>query len=105
MKSRPDEKQVSPFSAAGDDLGQLRRLLKESLRAYGEKIEAEIERVRAALAEEGTKKKPDTSRLRDARDIATLIRNLELKPEKGRRRDLKKIEALVEDISQLVSGW
>jgi hypothetical protein len=105
MEPPGDAKDISPFSAAAEDLDQLRGLLRESVRAYSAKLEAEIVRVREALGEEARKRKPTSPHFKDARDIGTLVRNLDVKPEKGRRRDLKKIESLVEDIAQLIAHW
>ena len=41
------------------------------------------------------------SEIHDLRDMLTLLRTLEVKPEAGRRKDLKKIETLVEDLRLL----
>ena len=45
------------------------------------------------------------SEIHDLRDMLTLLRTLEVKPEAGRRKDLKKIESLVEDLRQLSARW
>lgn len=104
MATNTDE--VSPFSAAAADLENLRRLLRETVRGYCAKVEGDIERVRNAVVEEGDrKKKVPVGRLRDVRDMITLMRTLEVKPEKGRRRDLKKIEGLLEDLVRFIEDW
>ena len=38
-------------------------------------------------------------KIRDLRDMLTLLRHRQLKPDKGRRKDLKKIESVVERFS------
>ncbi len=45
------------------------------------------------------------SEIADLRDMLTLLRTLEVKPEAGRRKDLKKIESLVEDLRVLSERW
>ena len=45
------------------------------------------------------------SEIHDLRDMLTLLRTLEVKPEAGRRKDLKKIETLVEDLRLLSERW
>ena len=45
------------------------------------------------------------SEIADLRDMLTLLRTLEIKPEAGRRKDLKKIESLVEDLRVLSERW
>ena len=45
------------------------------------------------------------SEIHDLRDMLTLLRTLEIKPEAGRRKDLKKIETLVEDLRLLSERW
>ena len=45
------------------------------------------------------------SEIHDLRDMLTLLRTLEVKPEAGRRKDLKKIESLVEDLRLLSERW
>ena len=45
------------------------------------------------------------SEVHDLRDMLTLLRTLEVKPEAGRRKDLKKIESLVEELRLLSERW
>ena len=45
------------------------------------------------------------SEIPDLRDMLTLLRTLEVKPEAGRRKDLKKIESLVEELRLLSERW
>jgi len=52
----------------------------------------------------GAKKVPP-AKMRDLRDMLTLLRKFSIKPEKGRRKDLKKIDALVGDLTMLIEQW
>jgi len=50
-------------------------------------------------------KKIPAAKMRDLRDMLTLLRKFSIKPEKGRRKDLKKIDALVGDLTMLIEQW
>ena len=45
------------------------------------------------------------AQIRDLRDMLTLCRTLDLKPEKGRRKDLKKIDSLLEELHLMIKSW
>ena len=70
-------------------------------------------RAKAATAAGGTGGRAATaasagdahSEIHDLRDMLTLLRTLDVKPEAGRRKDLKKIESLVEDLRALSERW
>ena len=47
----------------------------------------------------------ELSRVRDLRDMLTLLRTMETKPQEGRRKDLKKMEAVINDLQLLTAGW
>lgn len=105
MKTDPDNVNASPMKSAGEELDFLRKTLREILAGYSARVEGEIVQIREAVAAEEKKKKVPSSRLRDARDIITLIRTLDVKAEKGRRRDLKKIDLLIEELNRFVENW
>ena len=43
--------------------------------------------------------------IRDLRDMITLCRTLDIKPEKGRRKDLKKIDSIIDELNLMVENW
>ena len=45
------------------------------------------------------------AQIRDLRDMITLCRTLDLKPEKGRRKDFKKIDTLLEELHLMIKAW
>jgi hypothetical protein len=47
----------------------------------------------------------DKSEIHDLRDMLTILRTLQVKPEAGRRKDLKKIETLIDDLRLLSERW
>ena len=58
-----------------------------------------------AVLEQTKNPKLPASHIRDLRDMITLCRTLDLKPEKGRRKDLKKIDTLVEELQLMIQHW
>lgn len=93
------------MKSAGEELDYLRKVFRDVIASYTTKVEGEIAQIREAVAIEEKKKKLSSSRLRDARDIITLIRTLDVKTEKGRRRDLKRIDLLIEELNRFVENW
>ena len=96
---------ASPIKSAVDELAALRRLFRLTLKNYATAVETDLERLRGEIAAQGTGARLSVDRVRDARDILTLLRTLDLKPAKGRRRDLKKIEGVVEEVQGIVKNW
>jgi len=105
MKSENDEVNASPMKSAGEELDFLRKTFREIIASYSARVEGEIAQIRGAVSVEEKKKKLSSSHLRDARDIITLVRTMDVKSEKGRRRDLKKIDLLIEELNRFVENW
>lgn len=83
------------------DLVSLRRVLRQTGRAYLLGLESELAEVTAWAHEQTRTPDLPKARIRDLGDMITLVRKLEVKPRKGRRRDLKKIDATVADLREL----
>ena len=105
MKAEQEAVNASPMKSAGEELDFLRKVFREIIASYSGRVEGEIAQIREAVTNEEKKKKLSSSRLRDARDIITLIRTLDVKTEKGRRRDLKKIDLMLEELNRFVENW
>jgi hypothetical protein len=97
--------EVSPMKSVAEELDFLRKSFRESVNAYATRIETQLTLIRERIIEQTKNTKPQPSRIRDLRDILTLCRTLDLKPDKGRRKDLKKIEAAVEEIQVMIQNW
>jgi hypothetical protein len=97
--------EVSPMKSVAEELDLLRKSFRESLNAYATRIETQLAQIRERVIEQSKNSKPHPSHIRDLRDIITLCRTLELKPDKGRRKDLKKIESAVEEIQAMLQNW
>ncbi len=88
-----------------EELESLRSDFKAALDSYGTRIESEISAIRSAVEKEGNSESPSIAKMRDLRDMLTLLRKFQIKPEKGRRKDLKKLDALVGDLTLLIETW
>jgi hypothetical protein len=101
MKS--DGREASPSKAVVSELQDLRAELREAASSYAARLDAEIERVRAAV--EAQSGDSASAKLRDLRDMLTLLRHRQIKADKGRRKELKKIESVVGDLAMLIENW
>jgi hypothetical protein len=98
-----DGSEASPSKAVVSELQDLRAELRESASSYAARLDAEIERVRKVVEAAGGNS--SSAKIRDLRDMLTLLRHRQLKPDKGRRKDLKKIESVVNDLTMLIENW
>jgi rubrerythrin len=102
-RMKNDGSEASPSKAVVSELQDLRAELRESASSYAARLDAEIERVRQAVETAGGNS--SGAKIRDLRDMLTLLRHRQLKPDKGRRKDLKKIESVVNDLTMLIENW
>jgi hypothetical protein len=106
MTTDSQSTEASPLKSACEELDHLRQVLRETAAAFQGRLEADLIRIRETIGgDETRRRKPNRQQLSDLRDMISLMRSIELKPQKGRRRDLKKIEVLIEDLRQLAEGW
>ncbi len=89
---------ASPVKLLESELLQLRGELRKTLRAYSARLEVQLaQSVAAVRASEPVDKLPK-ERLHQLRDMTTMVRKRNVKPEKGRRKDLRKIDSLITDL-------
>ncbi|MEI8233159.1 MAG: hypothetical protein WCH57_00570 [Verrucomicrobiota bacterium] len=94
------------MKSALEEVTALRRVFRATLKQFGARVESDLDRLDAAVQKAAGKKGAlSAEQAHEARDLVTLVRTLEVKPEKGRRRDLKKIEGVLEDSLDLVKKW
>jgi len=103
MKS--DGTEASPSKAVFSELQDLRAELREAASSYAARLDSEIERVRVAVETGATGSNVSSAKIRDLRDMLTLLRHRQIKADKGRRKDLKKIESVVSDLAMLIENW
>ena len=96
--------EVSPIKSVAEELDLLRKSFRESINAYAKRIETQLAQAREQILAQTKNSKTQASRIRDLRDILTLCRTLDLKPDKGRRKDLKKIESALEEIQAMIQN-
>ncbi len=104
IEMKNDETEASPTKAVVGELQNLRNELREAVEGYVARLESEIERVRVRV-EAGSTKTLSGAKIRDLRDMLTLLRHRQIKADKGRRKDLKRIEAVVSDLAMLIENW
>ena len=92
----------SPVTMLAGELAELRRDLRQTVKAYAQRLEADLEKSSAALSSLGPIEKLTPENLHDVREMTVLVRRRRLKPEKGRRKDLRKIDSLIEDLQLFV---
>jgi hypothetical protein len=81
-----------------EELADLRRKLRTTLRAYGARLEIDLAESAAVVAGLKPAEKLPRQQLHEIRELTNLLRNCKLKPEKGRRKDLRKIDSLIREI-------
>ncbi len=105
MKSKPKTVEASPLKAVIEELEALRTQSRATIEAYALRLDSEIEQVRTTVEKSLDRKKLPPAKLRDLRDMLTILRKSSLNPEKGRRKDLKRVDTLVGDLAMLVETW
>ena len=95
--------EISPTKSFVEELEILRKSLRDCLEAYVQRLEHELDQIKERALAHGTE--PAATHIRDLRDMISLCRTLEIKPDKGRRKDLKKIDSLIEELSVIVANW
>ena len=134
MKKAPTLAEASPYKSVAQELETLRGAFRLACRQYSERVEMEIIRVREQVVDTGlqaaeeekaalvrpvsatgrparigvaakAKASDKLSQVHDLRDMLTLLRTLQIKPQEGRRKDLKKIETVIHDLALLMAGW
>jgi len=104
MKSEaPDE--AAPTKAVLEELENLRRAFHGTLENYAARIDAEIAALSSTVQSKAGGEKVSGARVRDMRDMLTLLRNSSIKSDKGRRKDLKKIDSILDDLAMLTENW
>ena len=95
---------VSPAKSFAEEVEILRKSFRACLDVYATRVEAELGHIKeVTLAKTSAQLSQNT--IRDLRDMITLCRTLDIKPEKGRRKDLKKIDSLIDELHLMVDNW
>jgi hypothetical protein len=93
------------MKSLAEELDFLRKTMRDTVSVYAQRLDDDVVRVREAVITQANNPKLSPSRIRDLRDMLTLCRTLDVKPEKGRRKDLKKIDLLIGELSAMAKEW
>jgi hypothetical protein len=97
---------VSPAKSFAEEVEILRKSFRACLDVYASRVEAELGHIKeVTLAKTQSSAHLSQNTIRDLRDMITLCRTLDIKPEKGRRKDLKKIDTLIDELNLMVDNW
>ena len=102
---KADTTEASPTKAIAEELEILRTLLRGTVAHYLSRLEGEIDALENVVNYVQEKNKIDSGKLRDMRDMLTVLRQAESKATKGRRKDIKKIENTLEDLRIITEHW
>lgn len=87
------------------ELETFRGTLHATLDGYRVRLDSDLDALRAKVDAAGEGDKVAAGKMRDIRDMLTLLRHVEVKPEKGRRKDLKKLDSVIGDLALIVENW
>jgi hypothetical protein len=96
---------VSPAKSFAEEVEILRKSFRACLDVYATRVEAELSHIKEATLAKTQSAQLSQNTIRDLRDMITLCRTLDIKPEKGRRKDLKKIDSLIDELNLMVENW
>ena len=103
MKAKNDD--ASPVKALIEDIGTFRDLLRSTLDGIASRVDKDLAAVIAKAEGLGDPESIPNSRIHEIRDMLSLLRNADVKPEKGRKKDLKKLEIIKDDLLMLSEKW
>ena len=96
---------VSPAKSFAEEVEILRKSFRACLDVYATRVEAELSHIKEVTLAKTQSAQLSQNTIRDLRDMITLCRTLDIKPEKGRRKDLKKIDSLIDELNLMVENW
>jgi len=68
-------------------------------------FDCRLDGIKSLVENLGTPEKIPQKKMRDIRDMLTLLRDPRIKPGKGRLKDLKKLGSLSDDLEMMVEHW
>ena len=86
-------------------LRTLRSDFQDIIKKYSLAVQAQIEEMVRMVENENTDESQRVLKLKDIEKIVDAIRKLKIKPQKGRLKDVKRIQALLDDITFILSTY
>jgi hypothetical protein len=71
----------------------------------GEQLRGSMRKSAGAFCVEAVATSSSGAKIRDLRDMLTMLNHRQVKADKGRRKDLKKMESIVKDLGMLIENW
>jgi hypothetical protein len=105
MKSRASNGEASPVKSLAEELDSFRATVNHTIAAHLMRLESDIVQIKELVLAEGQTSKLPQSKIRDLRDMLTLLRTFDVDPVKGRRKDVKRVDALLDDLRDFVEKW
>lgn len=96
---------VSPAKSLVDELDLLEVLLKQITETYLTRVTGELQKVRSHVYNLALQEEIPTEKIKDIREMLTILRVLQTHPEKGRRKDLKKVDDIIDDLQHFIEAW
>src|ERR1700740_2827293 len=96
---------VSPAKSFAEEVEILRKSFRACLDVYASRVEAELGHIKELTLAKTQSPHLSQNTISHLRDMITLCRTLDIKPEKGRRKDLKKIDSLIDELNLMVENW
>lgn len=77
------------MKSLAEELEFVRKAYRESMQVYSRRVEAQLTALRDTVLKQTANPNPSAAQLRDIRDMITLCRTLDLKPERTPQRSQK----------------
>ena len=103
MKTPPAE--ASPAKTLLEQIGHFRTAGHGTLDAVRRSFDSRLDGIKSLLENIGPADDIPQKKLRDIRDMLTILSDPRMKPEKGRPKDLKKMGAICDDLEMMVERW
>jgi len=101
----PTPAEASPAKTLLEEIEVFRAAFDGTLQSIGQKFHERLDGIKARVEVLGPVDDISSGKLRDIRDMLTLLHHADVKPEKGRRKDLKKLDSISDDLVMLVEQW
>ncbi len=97
--------EASPVKTLLEEIGNFRAAGHGTLDAVRENFDSRLDRIKSLLESLGSVDDIPQRKLRDIREMLTILSDPRMKPPKGRLKDLKKMESIPDDLEMMVEQW
>lgn len=102
---KPKAVDILPTDTVLAEIEAFRSVLHSTMEHNSRRINGVLDEVISKVSALAKSKKISTFHGRDLRDMLTLLRKNDVKPEKALRRDIKKLDSISEDLSMIAENW